>query len=90
MKLFVKQEVIDKLRQRNKFRRECIKQARYWRENPDEYIEKILGLKLHWYQKVLLKIQDKIQNKFILMPYRHGRPCLTEIANAIIKALTYK
>lgn len=90
MKLFVKQEVIDKLRQRNKFRREHIKQARYWRENSDEYIEKILGLKLHWYQRVLLKMQDKIQNKFILMPYKHRGTCLTEIANTIIKILTYK
>lgn len=90
MKFFVKQEVIDKLRQRNKFRRELAKQARYWRKHPDEYIEKILGFKLHWYQKVLLKMQDRFQNRFILMPYRHGRTNLTELANTIIKSLTYK
>ena len=58
MKLFVKQEVINKLRQRNKFRRELAKIIRYYQSYPYDFFEKIYGIKLHWYQKVILKFMN--------------------------------
>lgn len=90
MKLFVKQKIINKLRKRNKFRREYTRQTRYWREHPLEFIEKFLGCKLHWYQKVLLKMQDKLQNRFVLIPYRIGRNNVNDITHTLYKILAYK
>ena len=55
MKLFVKRNIINKLRQRNKFRREYIKQVKYWREHPDEFIEDFYEIKIYWYQKFFLR-----------------------------------
>lgn len=80
MKLFIKQAVIDKLRQRNKFRRELTKQTRYWRENPDEFVEKILGCELYWYQKIMIKFMNG--SKIISIPSKY--PIRSKIHNYII------
>lgn len=31
-------------------------QIRYWRRNPDKYIEFVTGVELPWYRKVLVKL----------------------------------
>lgn len=31
-------------------------QIKYWRHNPDKYIEFVTGLKLPWYRKVWVKL----------------------------------
>lgn len=85
MRLLVKQEVIKKLQQRNEFRKEYAKRARYLREHPVEFIEEMYGIKLYWYQKKLIELMG--QKNFITMPYRHGRSQLIDIANTIYKIM---
>lgn len=34
-------------------------QIKYWRRNPDKYIEFVTGVKLPWYQKVWVKLRRK-------------------------------
>lgn len=37
-------------------------QIKYWKHNPDKWIEYITGVKLHWYQKVWIKL-DRLFSK---------------------------
>jgi hypothetical protein len=69
MKLFVKQSIIEKLRTRNQFIREYKKQSQHWRENPDEFVEKILGCELYWYQKIMIKFMNG--SKIISIPSKY-------------------
>ena len=80
MKFFIKQKVIDKLRQRNKFRREFKVKAKYWRKHPDELIEEFYGIKLYWYQKIIIKFING--SKIISPPSKY--PIRSKIHSYII------
>lgn len=34
-----------------------LEQIKYWRRNPDKYIEFITGVKLSWYRKVWIRLE---------------------------------
>lgn len=36
----------------------------YWKKSPDKFLEEIFGIKLFWYQKILLKIIAK-EKKYV-------------------------
>jgi len=48
-----------------------IKTEEYYRQHPDEFAEKVLGIKLFWYQKMFLKYFLKNKEKLLWLTKRY-------------------
>lgn len=69
-------------------KKEIQEYIKYLRSRPEEYVELVSGCKLHWYQKVLLRMMFKMEDKKNknTMIFKNGSIVMSIPTNKVVRS----